>query len=384
MVTIKTLKAAALLLGLVSSCGQEIKKAETMPSFVHAEGTQLRLAGESFRFLGVNICGLANDNKVFVWDSNTLSGEHPDDYLTTVFQQLKEKGMNAVRFCAFQSYTRGGTDFSSLDRVIRYAEEYDLKLIPVLGNQWVHCPGDFYKYHSWYQAGFREPQADDILSYQEHVRQVVSRYKGSASILLWQLMNEVESKTPEGEHDPESLHSFALEMSGFVKSLDERHLVSLGTIGTGQPGTQNEHFTKLHHIPTIDIVEVHDYHHDREPWPDPPFNSVGVAYRASLAVQKPFFIGEAGIKAGCPGCVSAEERRNLLEEKIDAAISNGVDGYLLWKFGTAGEFQKDTCMADPFCFTENDPIMDMLEGFSSQPPKIASAFGSPDFYRRLP
>ena len=47
-----------------------------------------------------------------------------------------------------------------------------------------------------------------------------------------------------------------------IKSIDPNHLVSLGTIGSGQCGTSGDYYKQLHAIPTIDLCEVHDY----DPW----------------------------------------------------------------------------------------------------------------------
>jgi len=92
---------------------------------------------------------------------------------------------------------------------------------------------------------------------------------------MWQLMNEAESE------DADALFDFATDMSALVKSIDPHHLVSLGTMSTGQAGTANEYLINLHNIDTIDVVEAHDYGHNDEPWPSGGHNDIDRAYTVS-------------------------------------------------------------------------------------------------------
>lgn len=372
--SIKNIRLITSLLGFIS-CSPVFDEKPEAKDFVRADGTNLRLGEKPYAFLGVNVCGLANDADVFAWDKSMSTSEDQEeqlrklfgrtsqeDRLRTIFSKLEAIGVNAIRFCAFQHYTNGGNNFSALDRVVAHAEESSIKLMPVLANQWNHFPGDLYKDNEWYGGGFLEPQEHETLSYKEYVRRVVTRYRNSPAILMWQLMNEAQSTTPEGESDPESLYTFAREMSEFVRSIDRNHLVSLGTIGTGQPGTQNSNFARLHSIPFIGAVGAHDYGHNNEPWPASFWNSVGTAYRTSVVLGKPFFIGEAGIKAGCEGCSSVENRAEQIEDKIEAALERGVDGYLIWQY-------KLSCIQDLVCFTDGDPLIRVIEKYSFSMPR---------------
>src|SRR3989344_1448930 len=114
----KSIKLIAALLGALACSPQYAEDKIEKPDFVYAEGTDLKLKNRSFVFLGVNICALANDENVFVWNSSAAYGTDPDNYIKSVFAKLKSRGINAVRFCAFQNYTGGGADFSSIDRVV--------------------------------------------------------------------------------------------------------------------------------------------------------------------------------------------------------------------------------------------------------------------------
>lgn len=354
--------------------GQSNCTSESAPStsslsssgFVYANGTKLQLNGDDFRFIGVNVYGAANDRGVYDCGPSSDYGSNPDRYLDSMFSYLNSRGVNAVRFWAFQRFTDGGNDFSSIDRLISYARRYNVRLIPVLENQWSDCTFGGYKFNSWYSGGYLSPYGDYSLSYRNYVEKIVTRYRDEPTILMWQLMNEAESKATDGREDPVSLYNFATNMSQFIKSIDMNHLVSLGTIGTGQPGTENENFYNLHNIGTIDVVEAHDYGHDREAFPSEPYNSIAVDLNTAQGLDKPFFIGEAGIKSNCGSCFSESERASLFDSKISALFENGGVGYLIWQWDNGEGNSGTSCRGfDDYCFTEGDPLLNVIQNHTS-------------------
>lgn len=327
--------------------------------FVYAEGTELRLDAEPYRFIGFNVYGLANDGVIFGCGPSANNGENPDEYLQALFSNLSSHGVQALRFWAFQSYTDGGTDFSSIDRVIAYAEQYGIKLIPVLENHWEDCTqGDIEgeeKSSSWYAEEYRQPYGNYSLSYREFVEKMVTRYGNEPAILIWQLMNEAESE------DANALYNFTVDVSGLIKSIDQNHLVSLGTIGRGQAGTENENYARLHNIDTIDIVEAHDYNHQEEAWPSSGSNSINRAWSIAQALGKPFFISESGISVDDD--TSPARRAELFEAKIAAAFEHGVAGYLIWDWDNSEVNFGHDCSRG-YCVTEGDPVLAVIEQYT--------------------
>ena len=154
---------------------EEEEPALPPPGFVYARETELRLDGDSYQFLGFNVYGLANDEAIFACGPSARHGEYPDEYLQALFSTLSRQGVNTLRFWAFQSYTNGGTDFSSLDRVIGYARQYNLKIIPVLENQWADCTEGGRKESAWYADGYNRPYGGYALSYRDYVQRIVPR-----------------------------------------------------------------------------------------------------------------------------------------------------------------------------------------------------------------
>jgi mannan endo-1,4-beta-mannosidase len=323
--------------------------------FVTSLGTVLRLRGRTFLFVGVNRYNLLAINPP--GGSYRGCGDSwTDDQLAQWFSEVNGLGVTVVRFWAFQEFTASGGDFGQLDKLLSLAGDYGIKLVPVLENQWSSCTAGGYKYDTWYQSGYLSPYGDYPISYKDYVGQIVSRYKDDPRILMWQLMNEAESKDTSGNSDAQALYSFALDMSAYVKSLDPNHLVSLGTMGGGQPGTQGGDYRWIHSIPTIDLLEYHDYD-------EPVSFSANLAQRVedSVALSKPLFVGEAGIKSNCsdPDCVRPDQRAALFDAKMAAAFDSGVSGYMIWSYRNAVE------PPTGYMFTLTDPLAAIVRKLAS-------------------
>ncbi len=331
--------------------------------FVQRSGTHFVLDGQPFRFVGINEYEAANTPGGYT--CHDVSSDMTT-YLDQMFQSVStEAGGKVLRFWAFQSYTNGGTDWTGIDRVIATAKANGFKVIPVLENQWADCTLGGYKYDTWYSSGYKSPYGGYALSYRDYVGRIVARYKNEPTIMAWMLMNEAESKSTSGASDPTALYNFTVDMSGYIKSLDPNHLVTLGVLADqGQPGTEGDNFTKLHAISTIDFAEVHDYGFDTEALPGSSSGTLNASCtdsslacnmaRALLVLGKPFVIGEAGIKAGSGYTYTLSQRASLFDAKIAAQWNNGGSGYLIWWWQTASTGY------DGYAFGPGDPLNSVL------------------------
>ena len=334
--------------------------------FVKAEGQRLVLDGEPFVFVGVNAWSAASDPSVF--DCRASAMEPDSDHqahLDRTFSDLERLGVDAVRFFAFQSDAGGGSDLAPIRRVIKTAAKHNIRVIPVLGNHYADCDyfpsysvdSGFTKDTAWYDSGYRRPYSGYAMSYRDYVAWVVRAFKDDPTILMWQLVNEAQTSTLA---DGAQLRAFASDVSGLVKSIDPNHLVSIGTQGTGQPGTAGTDYRALYEIPTIDVVEAHDYSAEAEPlpgFPDCRWNCIWGSLVDARELGKPFFIGEAGIEAGDAGtCArSLGERADLLGAKVSALFREGGVGYLYWDYG-----KETTGKACDFLLGPDDPAMQRL------------------------
>jgi hypothetical protein len=254
-------------------------------AFVGRRGTLFTLGGRPFHPIGVNFYGAASDPRIYTCG---VAPTNPDTDLDAWFARIHhDTGATVVRFWAFQSFTNGGSDFSALDRVLRLAAHNGMKVLPVLEDQYGACSRGGPRTADWYAAGYRYPYGGYPLSYREYVMRVVSRYHDNPTIFAWMLINEASSARGE-VGDPEALLAFTTDMSALVKSLDQHHLVTLGSGGGVWLGVWGS-LTRLHALSTIDFIDYHDYGENDAPLPGAPAAPAALA-QTSIYTQDARYI----------------------------------------------------------------------------------------------
>jgi mannan endo-1,4-beta-mannosidase len=280
--------------------------------FVMAEGQELRLEGRPYRFIGLNRYNLMTPK------GGGCGGSFSDRDLERWFNEVRKIGVNAVRFWLFESITKD--NFKRFDRLLELAAANSMKVIPVLEDEWASCsPVDQQQYAGedgrknalWYQEGYQK-------SYKPYVERVVKQYHNNPNILMWQLMNEAANT------DTSALRNFTQDMSTSIRILDKNHLISLGTTGNNEDGIDTESYRILHTDPNISLLEYHDYNEPKNPLP----NALAERFNDSKLLNKPLFMGEAGIQVD--GHMTPERRAELFRAKIDAFFSGGGTGYNIW------------------------------------------------------
>ena len=298
----------------------------TPSGFVGHSGAQFTLGGLPFSFTGFNIYQ-ANSR------SNCSTTMGTGSALDTALNSIGS-GAEVFRAWFFQSLatTNGARDWSAFDHTLAVAKAHGVKVVVTLGNQWGSCEGSQYLTDSWYTGGYKtQVISGDTVPYRQYVSEIVSRYKNDPTIAMWQLINEAEIKTSSSSScaPTADLYNFTADVSGLIKSIDPNHLVNLGQMGSSQCGAQGNDVQLLGSIPTIDVLEFHDYGHDTESMP----SSLARDITFSKALGKPIFVGEAGIQVG--SSCSATTRSSEFTAKITAAQSAGVGGWLVWSWNSS-------------------------------------------------
>jgi mannan endo-1,4-beta-mannosidase len=350
--------ATAILLFVSPAAGQQLGSAQ----IVQRQGAQLTAGGQPVRFLGVNLYYAAGDPDIYQCG---LQPTDPDAALNDWFGRVRaETHANIVRFWAFQSYTAGATDWSGIDRVIAVASQYGLRVVPVLENQWDACTSSGYKWNDWYRGGYMQPAGGDALSYRDYVQQIVTRYRDEPTIFAWMLMNEAESQSPSRVADPQALYSFADDMTTLVRGIDPNHLLSIGVMGSGQPGVAGDAYRQLMALPNNDLVTYHDFQANDQPLPGAatPGRPDTLASARAIASQlaKPLVVDESGM-AACgtdPAwqVESAASRSAKFDAKLGAFFDGGGAAYLVWEWHPTSDCQLD--------FTSGDPLNDVLRRYA--------------------
>jgi hypothetical protein len=331
-------------------------------SFVTSSGTELRLDGQPYRFTGLNVYNATSVGDCWYTLGRSGAGLGPALY-------SMGPGNEVFRTWFFQpqATTDGERDWRAFDHVLGRARKRGFKVIPTLVNQWGQCEGwsaytDGYKSESWYRSGYRTSPSSPGMpaTYRDWVAEVVTRYRDNPEILAWQLVNEAEAKTAYdgscSETASATLRSFAADMAGLVKSIDQNHLLSLGTIGTGQCGAAGDAYKDLHSVPGIDLCEYHDYQPGAMPGDE--WNGLAVRLRQCRELGKPLFVGEVGIEtAGAGGLIG---RAGLLAAKLDAQFRAGVVGVLAWNWR---DEEHGGSSLDGYAIGPGDPALAVLGAY---------------------
>jgi mannan endo-1,4-beta-mannosidase len=295
------------------------------------------LDGVPYRFHGLNIYN-ANSNGSTCWYAMN-SGTALSDSLAAI-----GPAANTFRawFFQYEATTNGVRDWRGFDHTLAAARAAGVRVIPVLINQWGQCEGQLtyasgYKTEAWYQSGYSTgPTSPGMAnSYRQWVAEVVARYKNDPTILAWQMVNEAEDKTAYAGScsgtAAASLQSFAADIAGLIKSIDRNHLVSIGTMGSGQCGSSGSAYRTLHATAGVDLCEYHDY--SPVAMPGDQWNGLATRISQCSALGKPLFVGESGIKTSSVSTLS--DRASLFEQKFSAQFRAGVVGELPWDWRNA-------------------------------------------------
>ncbi len=339
--------------------------------FISAHGRQLYLNGEPYQFTGINAYSVGS------FSGNAGCGGQEDD-LDALFSQLRPNSI--VRMWAFQGSITTNVktkqiDWTGLDRVIDAADRNGVKLLLVLTDQSGTCDDGHWKDKEWYRSGYKRAVNDlknglTPLAYLDYVKLIVSRYKDSETIAMWELVNEAEAadckekkgsacytaQTCDEVAASKALRSFFDVVGGEVKKIDTNHLISSGVIGTGQCGGSFEHYKYIHESPGIDVASYHDYHSDNTPMPGDKWNGLQKRLDQMKEVGKPLIVGEVGMLAmnGSQKCISLDSRRDKMKAKMEAQFHAGIAGFMPWDL--TGGVSK-ICNYD---IGESDPTLSLL------------------------
>jgi hypothetical protein len=366
---------AALLVAMGSGISGVAIAAPANPNVITRSGSTLMLHGHAYRFTGVNAYQLGT-----YWNVNAGCGQQMSvAELDSFFAGLRPDSV--VRFWAFQAQgfnkaTRK-LDFTGLDRVFRAAERHGQRLIAVLGDQAGTCDDGHWRDAAWYTGAYAKRFNDDrrglnAVSYSSWVSSVVTRYRGSAALGMWEPINEPEVRNcAAGFHGggcyghltcpttaARALRGFFDAVGGQIKRLDPRHLIASGVIGSGQCGASGTDYRLVHASRYIDVATYHDYGNDTLAVPGDQWNGLATRINQAAALAKPLITEEVGILSSPnhdPGCVDPNTRAGLLTNKLNAQLAAGSRGFLPWFYVPTAQHG---CLHD---IGAADPMMRVLQ-----------------------
>jgi mannan endo-1,4-beta-mannosidase len=212
-------------------------------------------------------------------DRGSLDGSVPD---------LKDSSKDGCYFQYWDTaqkrpgYNDGDNGLKRLDYVLSKARSLDLKIMPVLTNNWPDF-GGMDQYLLWYgltkhHEFYTNPQVKQ--AFKDWIAHLIQRknsidgtpYSEDPAIFGWELANEPRIRnytkydSPEG-WDGNTITQWAGEMAAYIKSLDPNHLTSVGDEGFFAQGKKHWTYSgdqgvdhrALLALPAIDFGTFHLY-----------------------------------------------------------------------------------------------------------------------------
>ena len=293
--------------------------------FITRDGAQLMDGEEVYRFISFNI-----PNLNYVEDEMKFTETNPYDLPTEfemrdAFETVKQMGGRVIRIYTIPvknnnfpedapTYVEAPGEFNeeafeTLDLMMALANEYEVRIIFSLLNNWQWMGG------APNYADFRGKTRDDFWTdeqlkddFKKTITFVLNRentvtgqtYKNDKAIMAWETGNELYSP-----------HEWTVEMVKHIKEIDPNHLVMDGFFASDSRPVREEAVEE----DLIDIVTSH--HYEREP--DQLLRDI----QTNLDVvqgRKPYFLGEFGFLS-----TAAIER--ILDKVIDTP---DISGALIW------------------------------------------------------
>ena len=320
-------------------------------SFLERDGTQLTLDGDPVYLFGTRPGYVINLNETKPDVQRTLFGDRVDQMLNQVVQM----GGTLARVHAFQPFwgdetlqpepgQYNETVMKQLDRIIEAARIRGLRLSLMLINSKpaIHNADSIADKHGVnahtyaYYADSAE-EYDDFFTnseckelYKQRVEAILTRentitgveYRNEPAIAMWELGNEIEWEEP-WEHEDPTLRPWIEEMSSYVKSIDDNHLVTTGEFGWAN----RNNFVADHDPDGIDLCSIHYYPGPNGGYnlPDDPDKNHPELLEELIAVGqeqigKPVYLGEYNWKVqegADPPHPTRNEELRIIHESIN-------------------------------------------------------------------
>jgi mannan endo-1,4-beta-mannosidase len=354
--------------------------------FVQRQGDQLTLNGATYKFVGASHYPL-----MISYSSNP-------QWLDAILQTASANGLKVIRFWAFNDGLDGGWQFGepvnhqapalqyepgryweptfrALDYVIKRANDYNIRLIPALMDFGLTM-GGAPQYSRWCGGNGhllyfydiqKHPACGDL--YKNMVKRILNRvntytgvaYKDDPTIVAWQLVDE-PTLYDQADFSGEIMRHWVSTMAAYTKSIDRKHLVYWGEIGTDTTykgyspvnpyyigiygamdwlfnGWKALSFTNNSADPNVDIASIHVYPTYTGMHWDQANTYITDHVRIAKNLGKPLVMDEFGW-TGSPS------RNEVYASWLDALITAGGAGALVW------QLSPNWC--DEFCLAPGD------------------------------
>lgn len=279
---VKYLFISFLIAIVFISCNQK-----PLPNFVKVVDSNFKIDNKDYTFFGTNY-----------WQGMNLGASKSGDRdrLVRELNEMQSLGITNLRVLAASEADEemkycihpalqiapgvyNEDIWEGLDFLLDEMKKRNMKAVMVLGNFWTWS-GGFPQYLKWVQNDTIPFPQDPAYSWQNftdyskqfyvnekaqemmnnHIKKVINRknsitgtqYKNDPTIMSWQLANE-----PRGYDMPNEFRAWTQKTAAFIKSLDNNHLVCLGTEGNTSGKTAGVNALLDNDNPNIDYITMH-------------------------------------------------------------------------------------------------------------------------------
>lgn len=315
------------------------ERRKIQPGLVWRDVSDLRIDKKIFRFVGVN--------------SYDLAYRSPEEIDETI-KIAKENGINVIRFWAFGDGSKYGFQpepgiynqdmIDKISLIVKKAEKYNIKIIITLSNYWGDY-GGVPQYLKWTELPNKNNEDLDKFYTDAKVKKIYKNYvkeiidstepgtkipiKSSNAILSWELMNEPRSSSGK---NGQIVIDWAKEMSNYILTMDDNHIVSLGAEGFSDLYNQSKNGPSLSAISSIDSIGLSTAHYyiksDKqneskilEDW----------AKQSRDLNRKPLILEEVGFGKD-PKQNNDKKREDLVKELFKNVEKDRINGVMFWNW----------------------------------------------------
>jgi len=340
------------------------------------------VSDENFMIGNKNTKIIGTNNYYLIYESQMM--------IEDIFQKAKDMNLSTIRI---QGYINGLAannvtlqpilgiydefGFKKLDNVICTAQNYGIKLVINLVNNW-EAFGGMDQYITWINQKLNmQLKHDDFYAnafariyFMKYIYFMISRintcngiaYKDDPTIMAWQLANEPRSQS---DHTGKSVLAWADDISTFIKSIDTNHLVSIGNEGflcedgktwmyDCSQGTNSAEMAKL---PNIDYLTMHMYPDNWKLNNAETYDYINKHIEISKNVKKPLIIEEFGDKNDKVG--KYKEWTKYFEE-------NDIKGDMFWMLCGSMDDGSRYQNYDGYCVYYPSPEATVIEAHSKK------------------
>jgi len=389
----ETMRLLVLAFGIaLLGCQTKVKENETSAKFIQVKGTSFMKDEKPYYFIGANFWYGMNLGASDSTGNRERLIRELDDLKALGITNLRimggSEGPDSEPYRSKPSLQTAPGEYNQavldgLDFLLDEMGKREMTAVVCLNNFWAWS-GGMCQYLAWASGvkipyhppaeggtwnGFQEFSSQFYSNekatklFDDHINFIVNRknpingklYKEDPTIMSWQLGNE-----PRGNQNVKDYQTWINKTTGFIKSLDTNHLVSIGSEGATSSTFSGTNFWEDHQSQNVDYTTIHVWVENWQ-WYNPAQDSATIDsamikaknyitthLEQSQKMNKPMVIEEFGIARdkGDYAHTGTTKYRDLyykmfFEEVYTSAQAKGVlSGCNFWAWGGEGRPRK--------------------------------------------